>query len=179
MVRIPGEEEATLDDRAPPAPEPIEEASASDEIATSGGILAQVLARPGGDVLRVRDRSGRLVLDVSEDGAVVLHVADGDLELRAPQGRVRIEAADGVHIAGRQVTIETPHLRQVVGLLETHAKRIVEKAKDSYRDVEGISQLSASQVRISATKTFRAIAERLRMRAKKEAKIQGDKIYLG
>lgn len=179
MARIRGEEEATapVDDRTPRAS--LEEASALDEIATSGGILAQVLARPGGDVLRVRDRSGRLVLDVSEDGAVVLHVADGDLELRAPRGRVRIEGADGVHIAGRQVAIETPHLRQVVGLLETHAKRIVEKAKDSYRDVEGISQLSASQVRISATKTFRAIAERLRMRAKKEAKIQGDKIYLG
>jgi hypothetical protein len=30
-----------------------------------------------------------------------------------------------------------------------------------------------------AQKTFRTIAERLRLRASKDAKVQGDKIYLG
>jgi len=156
-----------------------ETVSSTMELTTTSGILAQVLPRPDGDVLRVRDGKGRLVLDVREDGTVVLHVAEGDLELRARKGRVRIEGSEGVHIAGPQVTVETPHLRQIIGVLETHARRIVEKAKDSYRDVEGVSHLSAKQVQIKAKKTFRAIAERLRMRAKKEAKIQAEKIYLG
>lgn len=161
---------ADLDEKTP---------ASSMELETSSGILARVLTRPDGDVLHVRDRKGRLVLEVREDGAVILHVAEGDLELRAHRGRVRIEGSEGVHITGSRVTIETPHLRQIVGVLETHARRIVEKAKDSYRDVEGISQLTAKQVRIKAQKTFRVVAERLRMRAKKEAKIQAEKIYLG
>lgn len=118
-------------------------------------------------------------MEVREDGTVVLHAREGDLELRAEHGRVRIEGSEGVHIGGPRVVVETPHLRQVVGILETHANRIVEKAKDSYRDVEGMAQTRAGQVRIVAEKTFRALAERLRMRAKKDAKVQADKIYLG
>lgn len=149
------------------------------ELRTISGLVAALEARTGEDVLAVRDPRGRLIVEVREDGTVVLHVREGDLELRAEKGRVRIEGAEGVHIGGPRVTVETPHLRQVVGVLETHAKRIVEKAKDAYLDVEGIAQTRAGQVRIVAEKTFRTIAERLRMRAKKDAKVQGDKIYLG
>jgi hypothetical protein len=149
------------------------------ELRSVTGVVAAIEAREAGDVLSVRDARGRLLVEVREDGAVVLHVPEGDLILRAETGRVRIEGADGVHVAGPRVTIETPHLRQVVGVLETHAKRIVEKAKDAYRDVEGLSQTRAGQVRIVAQKTFRAIAERVRMRASKDAKVQADKIYLG
>lgn len=143
------------------------------------GVVAAIEARESGDVLSIRDRRGRLIVEVREDGALELHVAEGDLVLRAEAGRVRIEGGQGVHVAGPRVTFETPHLRQIVGVLETHARRIVEKAKDSYRDVEGLSQTRAGQVRIVAKKTFRVFAERVRMRASKDAKVQADKIYLG
>ncbi len=149
------------------------------QLRTPAGIVAAIEPGPEGEVLSIRDVRGRLLVEVRGDGAVVLNVPEGDLELRAERGRVRIEGAEGVHVAGPRVTLETPHLRQVVGVLETHAKRIVEKARDTYRDVEGISQTRAGQVRIVAKKTFRAIAERLRMRASKDAKVQGEKIYLG
>lgn len=149
------------------------------ELRSASGVVAAIETCDSGDVLSIRDERGRLMVEVREDGALCLHVAEGDLVLRADRGRVRIEGAEGVHIAGPRVTLETPHLRQIVGVLETSARRIVEKAKDTYRDAEGISQIRAGQVRIVAKKTFRAIAERVRMRAAKDAKVQADKIYLG
>lgn len=149
------------------------------ELRSPGGVVAAIEPREAGDVLSVRDARGRLLVEVREDGTLTLHVAEGDLVLRAETGRVRIEGSEGVHIAGPRVTLETRHLRQIVGVLETHARRIIEKAKDSYRDVEGLSQTRAGQVRIVARKTFRALAERVRMRAAKDAKVQADKIYLG
>lgn len=152
---------------------------ATAELRTVSGLVAALEPHGGADVLRIRDPQGRLLVEVREDGTVALSVPHGDLELRAHNGRVRIEGSEGVHVSGPQVTIETPRLRQVVGVLETHARRIVEKAKDSYRDVEGVSQTRAGSIRMVAKKTFRAIAERVRMRAQKDAKIQGDKIYLG
>lgn len=149
------------------------------EIRTVSGLVAALQRRADGDRIGIRDAQGRLLVEVRPDGGVVLHVQEGDLELRAANGRVVIDGRAGVHIEGPRVTVETPHLRQVVGVLETHARRLVEKAGDAYRDVEGMSQLRAGQVRIVAQKTFRALAERLRMRAKKDAKVNADKIYLG
>ena len=52
-------------------------------------------------------------------------------------------------------------------------------ARDAYREVDGLSQLRAGHLRMVARDTFRAFADRLRMKAKKDAKIDGEKIYLG
>ena len=151
----------------------------TQELRTLSGIRAALEDVGGRDFLRVRAPDGRLLLEVDEDGAIALCVPRGDLELRAAEGRVRIEGAEGVEIRGPAVVVETAHLRRVVGLLETRARRIVERSRDAYRDIEGVSQTRAGQVRVVAKKTFRAVAERLRFRAKKDAKLQGDKIYLG
>jgi len=145
------------------------------ELQTTTGVAASI----EGDALAVRDREGRLLLEVRADGSIALSAERGDLHLRAARGRVRIEGASGVHVGAPHIVLETPHLRQIVGVLETHARRIVEKARDAYRDVEGTSQLRASQVRIVARKTLRALGERLRLRAAEDAKVQAEKIYLG
>ncbi len=155
------------------------EAVSTSQLPSLGGVVAALEQGVRGDVIAVRDARGRLLVEVQEDGTVALHVAEGDLVLRSATGRVRIEGAEGVHLTAPRVTIEAARMRQVVGVMETHARRIVEKAKDAYRDVEGISQTRAGQVRIVAKQTFRAIAERVRMRASKDAKVQADKIYLG
>ena len=146
---------------------------------TPAGLEARVEKRPDGDLVRILDGRGKLLVEIREDGTVALHVADGDLELSSARGRVRIHGAEGVRIEGPEVAIHTPRLRQVVGVLETQAKRIVERAGDSYRDVEGLAHIKAKQVRVAAKKTVRILSERLRMRAKKDTKVQAEKIYLG
>ncbi len=157
------------------------EASARlDAIVTRQGLRAVIERANGGDVLRLADSRGRLVLEAREGShGVILSVAEGDLVLRSERGRVRIEAAEGVEIESKVVTITAGRLRQAVGVLETQAKRIFEKSKDTYREVSGLSQLRAEDVRIVAKSTLRALAERLRMKAKEEVKIDGEKIYLG
>lgn len=148
------------------------------EIRTRAGASAALEAIEGRDLLRVRGPDGRLLVEVAEDGSVTLCVPRGDLRLRA-EGRVCIEGAEGVEIKGPLVHVEASNLRHVVGVLETRARRIVERTKDAYRDVEGVSQLRAGQVKLVAKKTLRVMAERLRFRAQKDAKVQGEKIYLG
>ncbi len=147
---------------------------------TRSGAAAALAEGPEGDVLTVRDSQGRLLFELRDGaGKVVIHVAEGDLELRADRGRVRIVGAEGVELKGKLLSFEGERLRQVVGVLETHAKRILEKAVDVYRDAEGLSQTRAGHVRIVAKETFRALADRLRMKAKKDVKVDGEKIYLG
>lgn len=156
-------------------------ASRTEEtLALRSGARAVLARGESGDVLTVRDAKGALLFELRDaSGTVVISVAEGDLELRAERGRVRISGAEGVDVDGKQVIITAERLRQVAGVIETHAGRILEKARDVYRDVEGLSQLRAGHVRIVARETFRALADRLRMKAKKDAKIDGEKIYLG
>jgi hypothetical protein len=170
-------------------------AAAADGPAAEGGETAlgpvrQLVARSGavalltpgesGDVITVRDREGRTLFELREGSSnVVLVVQEGDLELRADRGRVRIVGKEGVELEGKVLSFKAEHLREVVGLLETHAKRILEKATDVYREAEGMSSTRAQQVRIVAGDTFRALAQRLRMKAKADVKVDGEKIYLG
>src|SRR5215831_9899006 len=151
-----------------------------EELVTRSGMAAQLERAPSGDILKIRDPAGRLLIEIRDDShTVVIGVAEGDLELRADKGRVKIAGAEGVEIAGKSVSVRAEHLRQAIGVLETRAKRVIEKAGDVYREVEGLSQLRAADVRIVATETFRALAERFRLRTKKDVKIDGEKIYLG
>ncbi|GAB5550392.1 MAG: DUF3540 domain-containing protein [Sandaracinaceae bacterium] len=148
----------------------------SPELCSPSGVTA---ALEDQQRLRVRAPDGRLLLEVEEDGTIALLVPRGDLHLKATEGRVLIEGKQGVEIRGPVVRIDAQTLRQRVGSLETRARRIVEKTKDVYRDAEGVSQTRAGQIKLVAEKTLRAVASRLRLRAKKDAKVLADKIYLG
>jgi hypothetical protein len=162
-------------DRADP-----EREDAIERLTLDSGVTAEVERHGDGDVLRVEDAAGHLLLELQPGRSrLVLSLAAGDLVLRAAQGEVKIEGAKGVRLEGPQVTVETERLRQVVGVVETHARRILERAKDTYRDVEGLAQLRAGDVRHVASNTFRTLARHLRLRAKKTAKIDGEQIHLG
>jgi hypothetical protein len=152
----------------------------TERLSLRSGAEAIVARSESGDVLTVRDARGHVLFELHEaTGKVLISVAEGDLELRAERGRVRLSGAEGVDIEGKHVNVTAEHLRQAVGVLETQASRILEKARDVYRDVEGLSQLRAGHVRIVAKQTLRALADRVRLKAKKDAKIDGEKIFLG
>lgn len=153
--------------------------AATERLAMRSGAEARLVRAGDEDVLTVRDADGRVLFELrGNTRTVVLDVGDGDLELRAG-GRVRIVGKNGVELEGSTVTLTAERLRQVAGVVETHASRILERAKDAYREVEGLSQLRAGHVRTVARQTFRVLADRLRMKAKKDAAIDGDKIFLG
>ena len=155
-------------------------APAVGQLVSRDGATAAVVREEQGDVITVRDKRGRLLFELREGvGVVSIVVAEGDLELRADQGKVRIVGAEGIELESRAISLRAERLVQSVQVLETHAGRILERAKDVYRDVESLSQLRAGQVRIVAKHSFRALAERLRFKARKDVKLDGEQIYLG
>lgn len=140
----------------------------------------------------VRVRSGEMV--ELEGRAVRLRAADGssssELRMRAERTELEterfgaaIERAD-VRVAEANLVART--LRTVAGrvkhkaeVLETQAERIVERAKEAWRETEGLSQTRAGRVRMVAEQTLHLLAERTTLKAREDVKVKGEKIYLG
>jgi len=154
-------------------------AAEDTDLVAPSGVSARLEHEDTGEVLKVRDRTGRLMVEIREGRSVVVHVAEGDLELRAHRGSLRLSASEGVEIEGASINLRAERFRQVVGVLETRAKRIVERTRDAYREADGTYEIKAGNVRTIARKTVRMIADRIRVRSKKDVKLRGEKIYLG
>jgi len=67
----------------------------------------------------------------------------------------------------------------VVGKVETVAVRIIEKAKNVYRQVEELQQTRANRVRTLVQDTYQLDSEICHIKSKKDVNIDGDKINLG
>jgi len=65
-----------------------------------------------------------------------------------------------------------------VGVIETKAERIVERAQESWRETEGLSQTRAGRLRLVAKGAFQAIGQQALLKAREGVKIKGEKIYL-
>lgn len=129
--------------------------------------------------LEVRAQAGDL--ELSSDKKVRIQSGEG-VELEAPSfvgkvDRVRLEA-DKVVTAARVVDTTAELVRQTVGILDTNAQRILERAKEVFRDVEGLAQTRAGSVRMVAEKAFRILGERTHLKARKDMKLRGERIYL-
>lgn len=112
-----------------------------------------------------------------------LHLAGDAAELKA--GLLTAKAAH-LHVVAEQATVLARHvdthlerLRQRAERIETEADQIVEKAKDSYRRVEGLAQTHAGRLKLVAETTLHALADRVKMRANRAFSVDGEKIYLG
>ena len=171
------------------------------------------------------------------DGCTRIVIAEGDLELSAPSGCVRIAGAEGVSIgserdvevrARRAVAIEShdgerarsglrldgdaaelsagvlaaraarlavlaeevtafatrldariDDVRQRAERIEVRTVELIEHARDSYREIEGLSQTRAGRIRLVAASTLSALAERAKLKAKSVFAIDGESIHLG
>lgn len=117
-----------------------------------------------------RTRSGlRLEGDVGELRA-------GVLATRAAHLRV---LAEDVTVAAARLDTHIERLRRRVGRLETDAEEIVERAKTSYREVEGLAQTRAGRLRLVARGALTALAERAKLKAERVFAIDGESIHLG
>lgn len=76
-----------------------------------------------------------------------------------------------------KTTAQTLH--HVAGVIETRAERIVEKAKDSYREAEDLAETRAGRVKMVATETLATLGRRVLFKAREDMKLKGDKIHLG
>jgi hypothetical protein len=106
------------------------------------------------------------VIDVE---ASRLRTSADEAEVTVAEAKLRIDVLEGIY---RRV-------RQRVDVLETRAGRVVERAKETYRDVQDLAQTRAGRVRIVAEKTFHVLGARALLKAREDVKIKGDKIHLG
>lgn len=81
-------------------------------------------------------------------------------------------------LSSEQIATESKRLVQHVGELEVHARQLVERVRDSYREAEGLAQTKASRVRLVAKDTLWAFGRRALMKAREDIQLRGKRIYL-
>jgi hypothetical protein len=97
------------------------------------------------------------------------------LEARFEKAKVHAEEGE-VHCG--ELATHAKRLRTKVEILETAAGRILEKARESYRETEGLSQTKAGRLRLVAEQTLHALGDRTLLKAHRDMKLRGEKIYI-
>jgi hypothetical protein len=135
-------------------------------VSLSGAAGVQLTAPPS------EGAAGSSVVLDARGTAVATHRLDARAqvaELNVGEGRV---VARTLHTA-------VEHARQVAGVVELQAQRVIERAKNVYRDVEDLAQTRAGRVRVVAQQTFHLLGKRAFLKAEEDMKIRGEKIHLG
>jgi hypothetical protein len=149
---------------SPPPARPIrslEPVPALHAVRTPGGASAEV----DGERLVLRDARGSIVVVYdAERGTAEIAAPKGDLVLSAPHGKIALKA--------REVECEA-------GRIELRADRIIERARDIYRDVEGLLQTRAERMRTLATGAYQLFAKRVNVLAEEDAAVDGKRVLLG
>ncbi|WP_170319868.1 DUF3540 domain-containing protein [Polyangium spumosum] len=143
-----------------------------------------------------------------EAGAGAAIACDGDLEIKLPQGGLRVAAkenidfvsaaevgvaAEGVRVhassgsvvldslsyLGSVVRAEIGKLRHEGGVVERVVERVSERVKRSFRKVEEVDQLRAERIDHSARQVMSLRAENTIVSAEQLVKMDGEQIHLG
>ena len=182
--------------------------SGERSVRSAAGAEARVEPRERTEVIAVRDRRGQLVFEHdAETGRSVIYAPSGDLELRADHGSVTVVARDDVklhgkrrldlsgatlgasaarvealvgdvRVVGKSLRTAFETARHATGILEVQARRIVERAKATYRDAEDLAQTRAGRVRTVVETTFHVLAGTAIVKAEEDVKLKGKKIHL-
>lgn len=192
-----GELSALLDGGAARAPALVRDADRNETVlrVPDGDLVIDV---PNGAV-RVAGRRG---VDVESEGALTLRSSRAAvLEAgRGKEGVARVEvqpgevtvasralllAAERAELLAARLTIrakrfetQVARMKQVVDVMETQATRIVERARDAYREVTELSQLRAGRVRWVAETTATLVSQDALLKARDRMKVKGERIHL-
>lgn len=146
------------------------------------------ILRPEGEVLAqsalaypYRPEPGDVVLAIGEEDVYVIGVlygrgktvfdAPGDLELRA-KGRVAI-------VGEQAVEVRSPEIHLHADRMETFIRTVFERTVDCYRWVKNLLQTSAGRSRTVVEESATLQADRIVEVAKKDVRIDGERIHLG
>jgi hypothetical protein len=142
---------------------------------TAGG---DVRVRADGDVALEAGREARLTT-----GGAAVRVRDDRAQVVAAELGARLDRAD-LEVA--EVNLVAGTLRTVAGrvkrrldVLETQVGRLVERASESFREVEGLSQHKAGRLRLVAVDVLSALGRSTLLKAREDVKVKGEKIHLG
>jgi hypothetical protein len=129
-------------------------------IATSSGASASI----EGEILALRDATGRLVVTLDGVTGEVTIRADKDLRLEAPEG---------------QVVIRARALSLAVGHYELRAERILERTTEAFRTVEGLLETRARHLRTRVARTLELHGRRTAITSDEDTRLDGKRVLLG
>lgn len=176
-------------------------AAGKPTLRTDAGATVQV----DGDRVEVRDAAGALVL--TWDGRETQVASPGDLRLAA-QGKVIVEAgadlelrsatraavtapvlettSDRGTLHARELEISADALKETAdaylgrfGKHEVHAQRLIEKACEVFREVEGLLDVRTGRARTLVREAYRLLAGRTDIASREDTTIDGKRVLLG
>jgi hypothetical protein len=127
---------------------------------------------PGDLVLAIGQRGCHYVVGVIQGTGNWRITAPGNVEIRAPRGRIGLVARHGVHLEGDELSL-------TAGRLTVVANTLIERLAEATRWVRGACQVRAGRMRLAVEDDYRLKAGRIHQRADHDVKIDGSKIHLG
>ncbi len=99
-----------------------------------------------------------------------------ELGVNAKKGRVAVGEAE---VLARQIVTSAERIATKVTRYELEAERLVEKAKDAFRDVTGLAQTRIGRAKTVVREVFSLRSKRSVLKSEQETKIDGSKVLLG
>jgi hypothetical protein len=129
---------------------------------------------------RVAIRAPRVSLSAGD--AETLELAEHGTELRSARltaalGEGTLRVVSGV-VAAERLETAVKKARTFVDVLEVRAGRVVERAKETFREVDGVAQTRAGRIRTVARAAYQVLAERATIKAEQDLELMGEKIHL-
>lgn len=159
---------------------------------SDGGVLFTYDARSGQATVHTRgdlrleseagnvDIAAREAVRIRAGRKVAIETEETELDserLRANVGEGRVTMREALFGAERlEVIVKTA--RTVAAVTELRAGRVVERVRDSFREVEGVAQTRAGRIRAVARGTFQLLSERATIKAEGDLALMGEKIHL-
>jgi hypothetical protein len=142
-----------------------------------------VVLRSERDVLVETGRRFEVGTGARGDAGTRLSLDGKRASLRAPEVEVTSKSArlatGRATVFARSIATTAEHLAQKVVKYELHAERIVERSRDSFREVEGLAQSCAGQLRTIVKDVFSLRSRRSVLNSTDDTCIDGSKVLLG
>jgi hypothetical protein len=184
---------------APPAPRvQLEDGVAATMERDAAGVQVLRVTSASGETLFEYESGARLStvrlgdhdVRVEVGGTLTLHGREGlrlsscaEVAVASPTLNVQASTAqvavDSVDLRAKRVLNRIDHLKTITDLLETTAGRIVERARDTLREAEGVSQTRAGRLRFIAQSSLHTLAESTVLVSRGDTKLKGNRIHLG
>jgi hypothetical protein len=162
----------------------VEVASQGEVRVDAGSVALRAEGKLAGQGAEVALEGRRVELEASrgERARSRVTLEAGELSL---VGSVLTAAADRAEVLASRIGVKAHQLeshvdrvRTVAKVLDVRAGRILERAKDVYRDVSGLSQTRAGRLRLVAEKAAQLVGENTLLKARDRMKVKGEQIHL-
>ncbi|XXX80606.1 DUF3540 domain-containing protein [Sorangium sp. So ce134] len=132
----------------------------------------------------VRHRAARRVAcEAGEGGGPGVVVERTGVRVAAPavdvtSDRASLHATEATVLAERIATTAA-QIASTAGRMEIQAERLIERARDAYREVDGLLQTRARRARSLIREAYQLVSDRTSLVSKKETSIDGERVLLG